>query len=140
MQARWRLSIVERVKIFERENAFLQHVRAAGVREKKKKKKIQEGRGGEGAKLIRGGESSAREERKREDERELRVFRQLGKPRVEIAHARISSWETCLPLPSYLTLFSFLSRALALPSLHRSFILWHCLLHYIAGPNLSRTD
>lgn len=35
----------------------------------RKKKKIQEGKGGEGAKLIRGGESSGREERKREDER-----------------------------------------------------------------------
>lgn len=40
--------------------------RSWGAREEKK---IQEGRGGEGAKLIRGGESSAREERKREDER-----------------------------------------------------------------------
>jgi len=41
--------------------------RSWGAREEKKE--IQEGRSGEGAKLIRGGESSAREERKREDER-----------------------------------------------------------------------
>lgn len=59
-----------------RENAFLQHVRAArGVQEKMKgeKKDTEEDagrrRGGEGAKLIRGRESSGREKRKREDER-----------------------------------------------------------------------
>lgn len=91
---KWKLLVVERAEVFARRDHGREsfpsvHVRTPGMRErrkdrgrnregerekkKKKKKKKREdelkGRGGEGAKLTRGGELSGREERKREDER-----------------------------------------------------------------------
>lgn len=100
-----------------RENAFLQHVRAAGVREKEKKDT--------GRQRRRRCEVDSRRgvERKRgEKTRGWESFEYFANlvSRVEIAHARISSWETCSPLSSSYTLpFSFFhSRFLSSPLFH----------------------
>ena len=82
-------------------------------RERKKRKKKWEdklkGRGGEGVKLTRGGER-AEERRENERMRELRVFRQLGKPSRDRSREDFFSGNT-LSFP-HLSLLSFLSRTL----------------------------
>lgn len=160
---RWKLLVVESAEVFARrdhgrESFSSTRTHAEDVREREKERETEREREREERekKRKRNGKTSwkaeavkvrswlevgcwAEERRENERMRELRVFRQLGKPSRDRSREDFFSGNTFSFPHLSPPLFSF-SHTRFLSLLLTRVLPQLCLLHYVAGPNLSRTD